>query len=37
LMQDQRWLAFLAKLRPLIVSQENKLLIPMSFSPPMRR
>ena len=37
LMQDQRWLAFIAKLRPLILSQENKLLIPMSFSPPLRR
>ena len=36
LMQDQKWLAFLTKLRPLIEKQENKLLIPMPFSPPLR-
>ena len=36
LMQDQRWLAFLTKSRPLIEWQENKILIPASFSPPLR-
>ena len=36
LMKNQKWLAFLTKLRPLIERQENKILIPMSFSPPVR-
>jgi hypothetical protein len=35
LMNDERWLAFLDKSRPLIEWQENKLLVPASFSPPM--
>jgi hypothetical protein len=37
LMKNAQWLAFLLKLRPLIDKQENKILIPMSFSPPLRR
>lgn len=36
LMENQKWLTFLTKLRPLIQSQENKILIPMPFSPPLR-
>jgi hypothetical protein len=36
LMDNPDWLKFLTKLRPLIESQENKILIPMSFSPPLR-
>jgi hypothetical protein len=36
LMADKRWLDFLVKLRPLIKGQENKLLVPMPFSPPLR-
>jgi hypothetical protein len=30
---DEGWKAYLAKIRPLIVSQENKLLVPAPFSP----
>ena len=33
LFQDPRWLEFLPKVRPLIVRQESKMLIPASFSP----
>jgi hypothetical protein len=36
LMQNEKWLSFLTRLRPLIERQENKLLIPMPFSPPLR-
>ena len=36
LMDNPDWLKFLTRLRPLIESQENKILIPMSFSPPLR-
>ncbi len=37
LMKNEKWLSFLNKLRPLIVSQENKILIPMPCSPPLRK
>ena len=30
---DPRWKEYLAKVRPLQISQENKILIPASFSP----
>ena len=30
---DDGWKAYLAKIRPLIVSQESKLLVPAPFSP----
>ena len=33
LFQDPRWLEFLPKVRPLILRQESKMLIPASFSP----
>jgi hypothetical protein len=33
LMADAGWQAYVAKLRPLIVSMENKLLLPAPFSP----
>ncbi len=33
LMADEAWLAYVAKIRPLIVHQENKILIPAPFSP----
>ena len=33
MMADPEWQAYLAKIRPLIVSQETKLLIPAPFSP----
>lgn len=36
LMENPDWLQFLTRLRPLIESQENRILIPMSFSPPLR-
>lgn len=36
LMRDPTWLAFLNKSRPLIEWQENKILVPASFSPPLR-
>ncbi len=31
--QDPEWQAYLAKVVPLLVSQENKLLRPTEFSP----
>ncbi|HEY7694087.1 MAG TPA: NIPSNAP family protein [Gaiellaceae bacterium] len=33
LQADEDWQAFLAKIQPLIHSQENRILIPTSFSP----
>ena len=33
LQADQDWVAFLAKVQPLIHTQENRILIPTSFSP----
>ncbi|MEO1192397.1 MAG: NIPSNAP family protein [Pseudomonadota bacterium] len=33
LMQDPGWRAYVAKIRPLVRHQENKLLIPAAFSP----
>ncbi len=34
LQADPGWRAYVAKIRPLIVQQENKLLVPAPFSPP---
>ena len=33
MMGDPAWQAFVKKIRPLIVTQENKILIPAPFSP----
>jgi NIPSNAP len=33
LQADERWQAFLAKIQPLIHTQQNRMLIPTSFSP----
>jgi len=33
LQADERWQAFLAKIQPLIHTQQNRILIPTSFSP----
>jgi NIPSNAP len=33
LQADEAWAAFLAKIQPLIHTQENRILIPTSFSP----
>jgi hypothetical protein len=33
LQADPRWKAFLAKIQPLIHTQQNRLLVPVSFSP----
>jgi hypothetical protein len=33
LMADAGWQAYVAKVRPLLVSQESKILVPTSFSP----
>ena len=33
LQADQTWVAFLAKIQPLIHTQANRILIPTSFSP----
>jgi hypothetical protein len=33
LQADQTWVTFLAKIQPLIHTQENRILIPTSFSP----
>jgi hypothetical protein len=30
---DPRWVAFLAKIQPLIHTQHNRILVPTSFSP----
>jgi len=31
LLSDERWKAYVAKVRPMVVSQENKLLLPAPF------
>jgi hypothetical protein len=33
LQADERWQQFLAKIQPLIHSQQNRILVPTSFSP----
>ena len=33
LQKDERWVAFLARIQPLIHTQQNRILIPTSFSP----
>jgi hypothetical protein len=33
LQADPRWRAFLAKIQPLIHTQQNRILVPVSFSP----
>jgi hypothetical protein len=33
LFRDGAWLGYVAKIRPLILSQENKILLPTPFSP----
>jgi NIPSNAP len=33
LQADERWRAFLAKIQPLIHTQQNRILVPTSFSP----
>ena len=33
LQADQRWKEFLAKIQPLIHTQQNRILVPTSFSP----
>ena len=33
LQADERWQAFLAKVQPLIHTQQNRILVPTSFSP----
>jgi len=33
LQADERWRSFLAKIQPLIHTQQNRILIPTSFSP----
>ena len=33
LQADERWRAFLARIQPLIHTQQNRILIPTSFSP----
>lgn len=33
LQADEAWVAFLAKIQPLIHTQKNRILIPTSFSP----
>jgi hypothetical protein len=33
LQADEEWTAFLARIQPLIHTQENRILIPTSFSP----
>jgi hypothetical protein len=33
LQADERWQAFLAKIQPLIHTQQNRILVPVSFSP----
>jgi NIPSNAP len=34
LISDEGWRAYVEKIRPLILTQENKLLTPAPFSPP---
>ena len=33
LQADERWRAFLAKIQPLIHTQQNRILVPTAFSP----
>ena len=33
LQADERWKAFLAKIQPLIHTQQNRILVPVAFSP----
>jgi hypothetical protein len=33
LQADDRWQAFLARIQPLIHTQQNRILVPVSFSP----
>jgi hypothetical protein len=33
LQADERWIEFLARLQPLLHTQQNRILIPTSFSP----
>ncbi|MCC7048034.1 MAG: NIPSNAP family protein [Alphaproteobacteria bacterium] len=33
LFQDQQWLAYMAKARPLLMKMENRILVPAPFSP----
>jgi hypothetical protein len=33
LQRDERWKAFLGKLQPLVHTQQNRILVPTSFSP----
>ena len=33
LQKDERWVTFLARIQPLIHTQQNRILIPTSFSP----
>ena len=33
LQSDERWQAFLAKVQPLMHTQQNRILVPTSFSP----
>jgi hypothetical protein len=33
LQKDERWIAFLARIQPLIHTQQNRILVPTSFSP----
>ena len=33
LQADERWQSFLAKIQPLIHTQQNRILVPTSFSP----
>jgi NIPSNAP protein len=33
LQADERWQAFLGKIQPLIHTQQNRILVPVSFSP----
>jgi hypothetical protein len=33
LLADERWQAFLAKVQPLMHTQQNRILVPTSFSP----
>jgi NIPSNAP len=33
LQADERWQAFLARIQPLIHTQQNRILVPVSFSP----
>jgi hypothetical protein len=33
LQKDERWVAFLARIQPLIHTQQSRILVPTSFSP----